>query len=214
MSEVAGLEGLVGLVRLLEQVGHEGLVGLLRIPRAAALGAEPVHHGDHVEQAGTGWVVRAVDDLEGHPLRVQRPDDLVAAAGQPHDVTVVGQQLLGRDHAVGDAGRGQVRQLRVAGVGDEHRTALQGLPRRPAEHSGRDAWRAGDDRDARSRHGRQGQYGDADGVGVGVWSGRGLVMLTAVPRQSGVTTTCWVAGSQVPKRGLTCTPSAVATFWR
>ena len=73
-------------------------MGLLGIPRATTWRAQPVHDGDHVEQAGTGHVPGADDHLDWR--RIVQPGDfvrdgigeaLVAVGGaQPDDVVVRG----------------------------------------------------------------------------------------------------------------------------
>jgi hypothetical protein len=48
------LDRVVQLVALLDEVLEQGGVGLLGVPRAAAGRAQPVHHGDGVEQRRAG----------------------------------------------------------------------------------------------------------------------------------------------------------------
>ena len=62
MHVVAGVDGLEGLVALLEQVLRQRAVGLLAVPRAAH--PQPVHDRHQVEQPRARHVVRAVEDLD------------------------------------------------------------------------------------------------------------------------------------------------------
>ena len=148
MVAVAGLDRLGRLVGLLDEVRHQRLVGLLGVPGAAAGRAQPVHHGDEVEQprararpttptsTSTSGGSRSRDDLRGD--RVGQPR-VAVGRGHPDDVAVRGAVHQG----AGQLGRGHVTEVRdrhtrlvdrlgerLVGVAGEHRVGgVQRLPR-------------------------------------------------------------------------------------
>ncbi len=71
LGVVAVLDRLKRLVGLLQQVGGKGRVGLLRVPRATAGRAQPVHHGDRVQELRPGQVTRTLARRNGE-VRTRR----------------------------------------------------------------------------------------------------------------------------------------------
>ena len=113
----------VGLVRLLEQVAAQRGVRLLGVPRAAARGAQPVHDGDDVEQAGAGRLGGAVDHLDVRAPRhraVASRTTSVTERGRGvgvrdvGDLPAVGPQRRGGGRGTGQGGQRPLRRDRAA----------------------------------------------------------------------------------------------------
>ena len=125
---ITGLEGLHGLVGLLEQVRCQGRVGLPGVPRA--LHPQPVHDRDQVDEVRTGQVRRTV-----HQPGPGRDRRVIARLRQPHHHPVRADRRLA-GHLVADPRRVQRGQLGMPGGRDDGGRGPQRLPGRPAQQPG------------------------------------------------------------------------------
>ena len=149
---VSGLQGLDGLVGLLEQVRRQRGVGLPGVPRT--LHPQPVHGGDQVDEVRAGQVRRAV-----HQPGAGRDRRVGSRHGQPHHQGIRVGRLVG--HLAGDPGVVERGQLGMVGRREHQRGRPQRLPGRPAEQAGCHP-RAGGQDDQQA-----GACPDGDAVGAG-----------------------------------------------
>ena len=137
-------------------------MGLLGGP--GAFDADPVHDLDEVEEAGARQVVGGGQQLQvghrdaagaGEAGQAVGQGRLALAGGDDDDRAAAGagvDQLLRRwapPRSTAYARLAQIRQLRVVGVGAQHRVGgVQGLPGGPGQQAGRDAVAGGEQDDA------------------------------------------------------------------